>query len=913
MNVEVCLLKTPLADKTQVLSAQKKDLVSDNNRGTSTNYMETTMKTNKVTQGLIFLQKAGLALFIACLASTAYAQVAGLNYSFSPTAERLIWSDNSGLSNGFIYGGKIGIGFGQYIELEGSYQFGGGFSTDPQRISQDSNFNTLFSQLPDRDLSLNKFGLNTRLNLTSWTVVPYLNIGAGLMEFRQDNHVNNRSFYYAGGAGLMTTLASRYSIFTEVNRIGYRLNPGNLYSEGDLTTASISPGTLTEVLYHSWNIKVGLKAYLGGSRYDDPSQTSFVFLDKYNGGLYNTRVNISPVYGQIFFNESLGMPDNQQFTGLSAGFEFGPHVALQGFYWKGLSSENLDFEGISMAGAEFKSSLLRSNVTPYVTVGAGYLSLDDEFRTDNLPEIENQVFGLAGLGADFHVSNSITIDAAVRTMMNSIENPEPATWQQNIEFSPMFTAGVTVKIGSISNRRASRKRQQLAVVSQVPQTQPETETEPQSADIASKPVERQTEDKSMQQTPEAESPTAKDTGSVNQTVAEKRSTVISDLSPEIQLVVMKEAVLTEQIARAVAEGNSAKAENLKSEREELRSQLMSVGFPKLKEEEERNVQPVPVLDTRTFTLPVLEEGEIYIRFGKPEPRQQPLQQSINAPSQTAGDESTRSQDLENSVNRLLDEYLEREDGQAVSATADTQLQDMEARLIRLMEALESKPETDQNIDARLESFEQRVLELLETQSSQTQSQQPSSQESQEYLETRLNEFENRMLNILERPSPSVVREQVSRDRQTTTSSTLTRDTQGRELRGLDVYTGISGPLQMVIGVRADYGTILGDRLQILPEFVFGFGSSTAMYNINMNTLYNLEFARIGESFLPYAGIGAGILAFSSPPADYKGIQLTGSIILGTEYQLGSGALFADYTSHNLFKINRLQVGYRFNF
>jgi len=873
--------------------------------------MEIIMQTNKMKHVLIFLKKAGLALLMMGLASTAYAQVAGLNYSFSPTAERVIWSDNSGLSNGFIYGGKIGVGFGQYVELEGSYQFGRDFSTDPQRISQDSNFNTLFSQLPNRDLSINKYGVNTRLNLTSWTFVPYLNIGAGMIEFRQDDHLNNRSLYYAGGAGVMTTLASRYSIFAEVNRTGYRLNPGSLYTEDDLTNAAISPGTLNEVLYHSWNVKIGLKAYLGGNRYDDPSQTSFVFLDEYNGGLYNTRINITPVYGQIYFNESLGMPNNQQFAGLSAGFEFGPHVALQGFYWKGLNSDDLEFEGISMYGAEFKSSLLRSNVTPYLTLGAGYLSLDEDYRTDNLPQIDSQVFGLAGLGADFHVSKRITIDAAVRTMMNTIENPEPGTWQQSLEFSPMLTAGVTVKIGSISNKRASRKRQQMAVVSEGPRIQPETDTEPQTTkpepDVVRAETKRQSE-------VETETKPAGETRTVDQKEAERTGTIMSDLSPEIQLVVMREAVLNEQIARAVAEGDSSKAEFLKSERDELRTQLMTVGFDKPTEKDgDTNVQAAPVLDTRTFTLPVLEEGEIYIRFGKPEPRQQRPQQAVSEPSQTVGDESTRTQDLENSVNRLLDEYLEREGSQTVSDTADTQLQDMEARLNRLMEALENTPGTDQNIDARLESFEQRVLELLETQSSQTQSQQPSTQESQEYLDARLDDFESRILNILERQSPADQREQVIRERRTTTSSTLTRDTQGRELQGLSLYTGISNPLQMIIGVRADYGAILGYRLQILPEFVFGFGSSTTMYNINMNMLYKLDFARFGESFVPYAGIGAGILAFSNPPSNYNGIQLTGSIILGTEYQLRTGALFVDYANYNLFKINRLQLGYRFNF
>ena len=873
---------------------------------------------NKSIHFMNFMRRAGLAVLMIFFTSALYAQVTGLNYSLSPTAERIIWSDGSGLSNGFIYGGKVGIGFGQYIELEGIFQLGRDFKTAPDRISQDPDFSQQFSELPVRDLAINKYGVSTKLNLTNRMIVPYVNIGAGVMEFRQDDHTNNRQLYYTGGAGVMTTIASRYSIFAEASRTGYRLNPGDLYTENNLSNAGLAPGSLNEVLYYSWNIKIGLKAYLGGSRFDDPSQSSFVFLDRYNGGLYNTRISVTPVYGQIFFSESLGMPSTQHFTGLSAGFEFGPHVTLQGFYWRGLNNnDSFNVEGLSMFGAELKSSLLRSNITPYVTLGAGYLSMDNEYRATNSPQINNQVFGLAGLGVDFHVSNRITIDAGLRAMMNSVNNSEPESWQQRFEISPMFTTGVSVKIGSLSGRRAYERRQQYSqeiadpvrrpeVIAEQPQPKPDPEVD--AEEPVAKKEEIAQEEKPVAKAPDvAEKP--KETKTEEKTaVSEKRALIINEPSPELQLVVMREAALTEQIARAVVEGDSAKADFLKSERDMIRSQMMGVGVQK-PTKREVEVRTAPERDTRTFTLPVLEEGEIYIRFGKPEPRQQPRKPAVSEPVQAPTDVETRTQDLENAVSRLLDQYLQRESSVEVTDTADAKLQEIELRLNRLTEALETRPEADHKTDARFESFEQKVLELLERQPA------PAVQESRQDLDARFDEFERRMLNILEQQSSQTQeREVVSREVQTrTASSSLTRETQGRDLQGVSVYTGISIPLQMLIGVRADYGSILGNRLQMIPEFTFGFGSSTTMYNINMNMLYNLDFIPLEEPFRPYAGIGVGIMAFTNPPSNLKGIQLTGSVLLGMEYQLNRGTFFVDYANYNLFKVNRLQAGYRFYF
>lgn len=63
------------------------------------------------------------AFFITILmgVGVGHAQVSGISYSFSPIGEYTLWDNNAGITDGYGFGGSMGIGFGQYLELHGTY------------------------------------------------------------------------------------------------------------------------------------------------------------------------------------------------------------------------------------------------------------------------------------------------------------------------------------------------------------------------------------------------------------------------------------------------------------------------------------------------------------------------------------------------------------------------------------------------------------------------------------------------------------------------------------------------------------------------------------------------------------------------------------------------------------------------
>ncbi len=105
-----------------------------------------------------------------------------------------------------------------------------------------------------------------------------------------------------------------------------------------------------------------------------------------------------------------------------------------------------------------------------------------------------------------------------------------------------------------------------------------------------------------------------------------------------------------------------------------------------------------------------------------------------------------------------------------------------------------------------------------------------------------------------------------------------------------------------IGVRG-HMQISNTALDFMPEFYAAMGSKSGI-GISGNVVWNLE--SISTRFTPYLGLGLGI---------FHGEKThTGTnIIVGSTLNLGSGALFADYSIRSFFKQNQLALGYRFVF
>ena len=65
----------------------------------------------------------------ALIASAANAQLQDVTITLQPTASYNWFDDNTAIEDGVLYGGRVGFGFGEAIELRGIYERSGDLTT----------------------------------------------------------------------------------------------------------------------------------------------------------------------------------------------------------------------------------------------------------------------------------------------------------------------------------------------------------------------------------------------------------------------------------------------------------------------------------------------------------------------------------------------------------------------------------------------------------------------------------------------------------------------------------------------------------------------------------------------------------------------------------------------------------------
>lgn len=104
-----------------------------------------------------------------------------------------------------------------------------------------------------------------------------------------------------------------------------------------------------------------------------------------------------------------------------------------------------------------------------------------------------------------------------------------------------------------------------------------------------------------------------------------------------------------------------------------------------------------------------------------------------------------------------------------------------------------------------------------------------------------------------------------------------------------------------MGARGYFG--LGNSIfQLMPEAYVALGKKVG-FGFDGNVIANIPTHSL---FSPYVGVGAGIHNLDK-------FRFSTNVVLGTTYNLGYGALFADYSVRGLFKNNQIAVGYILKF
>lgn len=437
------------------------------------------------------LRRACLLVLIGglvfCVPPRVRAQVTGLSYSLTPTGQVLNFDDEAGLKNGSLYGGKLGLSFGEYVELSGLFLYANNLKTDFSGLS------ALEETVPDLDLAriehtveMQRYGGEFKVNLGRGGLFPYLTAGAGLLKTTPENLNQSEAIYLTAGLGLQYSLADRYTVLLQVENMRYRQNTAALFSEADLSDLGITTDAFETKTLSNLGVTAGLQVYLGGRARGELTDVDRAFQDQFSGGLRGLSLQVEPFGGQINFDKSLGFRDQQRMAGVSAGFDFGPYVGIRGFYWRGIEDGELtSFDDLQAYGGEVKLriSSFGRNLSPFVTVGGGMMDVKDGYIGNGSIVPEDRPFAIGGGGVSLPLGNTIQLHGSVRALLMSTLDTEAISSSNDVRTNWMYSAGVTFGLGKGSRTSGSIIGDELA--------ESQREAERQSDQIAVEVAERE--------------------------------------------------------------------------------------------------------------------------------------------------------------------------------------------------------------------------------------------------------------------------------------------------------------------------------------------------------------------------------------------------------------------------------------
>ena len=392
-----------------------------------------------------------LILLIGTLFFTAgakmLAQVEGISYTLSPTAEHTWWDDHAGLADGYGWGGKLGLAFGENLELRGTYFHSSDLKTDFSKFGLSNFSDSLYSP---RNIDLVRWGGEVKANLGRGALRPFLTTGAGVQSIEGKDISLNKNIFASFGGGLKLSPGERFTITLEAKNTIYNSDAGrHLLTPGERETLGLENAALKARSLANWSAVASLQFYLGGRKPGDFSALDEAYYRAFADGLKGLRIPVEPALARFDFDKKLPYRDTWAGGGY-AGFDFGPFVGLRGFYFRGMKNGevNLDFEELSIYGGELR---MRANfsqgLTPTIILGGGYLDVGGQYAGRDSMVAKSQAFALGGLGLALPLSPRINVFGAARAMLTSNADPEAIESTDEIQTSWMYSAGLKLVFG----------------------------------------------------------------------------------------------------------------------------------------------------------------------------------------------------------------------------------------------------------------------------------------------------------------------------------------------------------------------------------------------------------------------------------------------------------------------------------
>lgn len=397
------------------------------------------------------------------LGVNANAQMKDITVTIQPTVSYNWFDKNTAIDDGVMYGGRVGFGFGEAIELRALYEK----SSDLKNSLDGLNFfsDDFVNNFNSRSVEIERIGGEFKANIpTRGTFVPYLTLGAGVQKLEVDiaavgapsKQQKSEQIYGQVGLGTQIKLGSRLFLNLEAKNTIFNMNPSSvLFQEGqDQSEVEnwLDDGNKTRM--YNWSVLAGLQLYLGGRTPEEYSALDRAYKNKFSGGLGGFKLIFEPAGAFINFDNDTNLRDSY-FLGGKVGFDLNQYVGFRGFYYQATNDEKIstDFDDMAMYGGDFIAKLnVSRGLVPYINVGGGYLNINQNSYVgkDGLTTGKSGYFAKGGLGLNIPLGRNFEIfgDASLMyTSQRGNDDLQNTIAPDELKQHTMYTAGIRFQLG----------------------------------------------------------------------------------------------------------------------------------------------------------------------------------------------------------------------------------------------------------------------------------------------------------------------------------------------------------------------------------------------------------------------------------------------------------------------------------
>lgn len=400
---------------------------------------------------------------LAFLGAKGNAQMKDITLTLQPTASYNWFDKNTAIEDGIMYGGRVGFGFGEAIELRAIFEK----SADLKNTVDGLNFfsDDFVTNFSSRSVDIERIGGEFKANIpTRGTFVPYFTFGAGVQKLEVDvaaigapaNQRKSEQIYAQVGLGTQIKLGERLFLNLEAKNTVFNMNPASVLfqdgqDQGDIENW-LNDNRNTRM--YNWSALAGLQLYLGGRSPEEMSALDEAYRNKFSGGQSGLKLIIEPVGSFINFDNETNLRDTYLLGG-KVGFDLNQYVGLRGYYYQSTRNEEIstDWDDLAMYGVDFIAKLnVSRGLVPYINVGGGYLNVNTNSYVgkNGLTGATSGYFAKGGLGLNIPLGRNFEVFGDASLMFTSDRNSDDlqnTISPEELRQHTMYTAGIRFQLG----------------------------------------------------------------------------------------------------------------------------------------------------------------------------------------------------------------------------------------------------------------------------------------------------------------------------------------------------------------------------------------------------------------------------------------------------------------------------------